>query len=67
MQCNVTCMRLAIKLKKKKKKYSIDSIIYFKIQPSLTARPSTDSIEQLPFSSFFEGFIEELESENVEQ
>lgn len=30
---------------------------------SLTARPSTDSIEVLPFSSFFEGFVEEVESE----
>ena len=29
----------------------------------LTARPSTDSIELLPFSSFFEGFVEELKSE----
>ena len=32
---------------------------------SLTARPSTDSIELLPFSSFFEGFVEELKSEKV--
>lgn len=28
----------------------------------LTARPSTDSIELLPFSSLFEGFADELES-----
>ena len=28
----------------------------------LTPRPSTDSIELLPFSSLFEGFADELES-----
>ena len=31
----------------------------------LTARPSTDSIELLPFSSFFKGFVNELESEKI--
>ena len=30
----------------------------------LTPRPSTDSIELLPFSSLFEGFADELESNN---
>ena len=33
----------------------------------LTARPSTDSMELEPFSSFFEGFVEELDSAIIVQ
>ena len=47
--------------------FNIDFIMVNKLEKktnlSLTARPSTDSIEVLPFSSFFEGFVEDVESE----